>query len=92
MSTTDRYRRIPCPIDLCEVAIEQAVHMGLPPAYVYELHVGERLATSARALIQNHMAWKGPLAPLVNLHVDEALDPLEWFIESHGVAIGCRCI
>ena len=84
---SERYRNIPVACDLAIVSIEQAVHMGLPASYVYELHVAPNLATCARGLVQ-HMSHHSPLTPVVNVHIDESLRPHEWFIESNGVAIG----
>lgn len=85
-----RYRAIPCPCELTTLALEQTVHMGLPPAYVYELHVAPNLATFARALIQNELTRTGPFQPVVNLFIDTDLDNHEWYVKSGDVAIGSK--
>jgi hypothetical protein len=64
--------------------------MGLPPAYVYELHVAPALATFGRKLIQEQLTHAGPFQPVVNLFVDQDLVGEEWFIKSGDVAIGSR--
>jgi hypothetical protein len=78
----------PFSIDLSTLGITEAIARGLPPAFVYDLHVGPWLATSARLLVQRELSGTNPLSPHVNVNVDAELAREEWYIESNGVRIG----
>lgn len=77
-----------CPLELTVTGIQEAVHRGLPPAFVYELHVGTWMVTWARMLMQREFAGTNPLSPHVNVIADPELAHEEWYIESNGVRFG----
>lgn len=85
---SDYQQLSPVSTDLSTLGITEAIARGLPPAFVYDLHVGSWLATSARLLVQRELSGTNPLSPHVNVVVDTQLAREEWYIESNGVRFG----
>lgn len=73
---------------LSPMVFTEAIARGLPPSFVYDLHVGSWLATEARLLVQREFHGTNPLSPHVNVIVDTELAREEWYIESNGVRFG----
>jgi hypothetical protein len=88
------YRQLPTPIDLSISAVEWAAVSGLPPAYVFELHVPPHLVPTANLMCRQMGATTqgNPLAPYVNVVADERLKRYEWFIKSGDVSIGSSAV
>lgn len=71
-------------------SLEECIHRGLPPSWVFTFRVGVDLATYARGLVRAlyQGTRENPLMPQVNVIVDMAFEPQEWCIESRGMAFG----
>jgi hypothetical protein len=71
-------------IDLCEVAIEEALLSFKAPHKTYNLHVGTSTWNHAKRL---HSIWNpswNPLAPVLNIHLEPEFTPHEWCLAAEG--------
>lgn len=84
------YQSIGPPIDLCILALEQCIHLGLPPSWVHTLHVGPGLLSGARGIVRHLIdgTKDNPFVPQINIVVEQEFERLEWCIESMGAAWG----
>lgn len=85
-----QYTALSCACQLTTLALEECIHQGLPPSWVFTLRVGAGLATYARGLVRAlyQGTRENPLMPQVNVIVDEAFEAQEWCIESNDMAFG----
>lgn len=84
------YQSIGAPIDLCTTALEQCIHQGLPPAWIYTLHVGPALLSGARGILRYMVdgTKDNPFVPQINIILEPEYCANEWCLESQGVAFG----
>jgi hypothetical protein len=86
------YTPLLVPVDLCIVGLEECIHRGLPPSWVYTLHVGQGVLTSARGIVR-HMVdgtKDNPFVPQLNVVFELEFDYREWCVEALGVSFGCN--
>ena len=74
----------------CSSSSLQWAALRLGPAFVYDLYVHTSLQLEIRTMLRQLCAdvKDNPLAPYVNLHPDDSLDPDEWYLVANGIAWG----
>ena len=84
------YAALPVPMDLCCVALEECIHRGLPLSWVYSLHVGPQMLSTARGLVRHLIdgTKDNPFVPHINIVLEAEFAGHEWCIESQGVSFG----
>lgn len=65
----------------------------LEASHIYTLHVGEKAYYNGKHVAALAMEKENPFSPYINLVIDTALEPEEWYLsDEHGNACGSKGI